>query len=356
MDMNIETFLKKHVSSKTRSINETVKKWVLEKEVKDFLGMSVMTGVLVADLLKDGSLSDFISPDVANAFKELMGEKADSYHEIKRLIIEKASTSPASLEGLINKVQGQLGENEFIKLTGGLGKLAPSGSQEGWDVFIERAGGKQYVQVKIYKDAGQAIEKLKELNEKIEVGEITDGSSMVKNVDFAVNSDIFDEVQEKANDLSIPSRIINIGKTKDELRGLLEESAENVTDPWEHFFGELFGDMIPVIALHAAANAFQVYFRAKEKSAAIEATIYSSIISAAGYAAGSLVKTFLPELILLAEIEAAAAFLSGPVGIIAIGTGVYIRAVLKRIANRRFFAERLHEENKRLEELCLTMA
>lgn len=346
--MKIEDFLEKYATPDVRSINETVRNWALEKRIDDFL---IFTTSIVGDWWGGDGLADAISPKVAAAFRDLMHEKADSYLEVKRILLEKDSKS---LDGLINKIQGQLGENEFVKQTHGMATLAESGSQKGWDVHIGHTD--QYIQVKIYEDPDQVIKKMKKVNMQIEDGEITDGEIAVTSVDFAVNADIFEEVRQKAVELGLQNKVFKINTTRAEVRGELESSAENVIEPIENFFGELLGDMVPLASLYAASNAFLVWYGAKEASTGVEDFFYGSITGAAGVAAGSLTETILTQAALMIEVEIIASFLAGPAGLLVPVAAISTKAILRRLADRRFTIRRLAEGNCHIESLCTSIA
>jgi len=98
--------------------------------------------------------------------------------------LKSSHDSPQALTGLLNKIQGQLGEDAFVKAVGHSAHLAPSGSQEGWDVVVHQHGVDQYVQVKVYIDANQAVEALKELQTKIDAGVLHGGGHVIHSVDF----------------------------------------------------------------------------------------------------------------------------------------------------------------------------
>lgn len=354
--MDIDSFVKKHCGT-SRPIKETIHNWMLDKKVSEFLNTKILDSVLIVDVMVGDGFSDSISNEVKEAFKELMGEKGGNYYEIKKIILEKWRNSESSLEGLINKIQGTLGENEFVRQTGRAARLASSGSQRGWDVVINRGDHNQYVQVKVYEDADHAIKMLKELKEDIDAGLITDGDTVVHSVDFAVNSDIYEEVSDKAADLGISSKILNIVADRDEIREYMYTASDNVMNPLEHFFHELLGDICTGIALNIAINGFLMWMKAKDRAAAIEDVAYGSALYAGGISAASLTEfiaeSVLAEAFLLLEIETAAAILSGPVGgIIALGVGMSVRGVLKRISNRRFIVKRLTEGNEGLKSLC----
>lgn len=332
--MNIKEFSKKY--EKQLSETSPFKRWEAEKSVDDYLGTTVYAGVTIGDLLHNGSLRDKIDSDTFKAFNELMNDKADSFEEIRSLIIEKSTRGDSSVAGLLSKIQGQLGENVFVENIGAGAELAKSGSQAGWDVKIP-GDTDQFVQVKIYNDANGVIRKMEEVNECIannEYGEVT-------SIDFAVNSDIFEEVKQKASSLGMPNEILNVGATRDELRGLLATNFEDIKNysGLENFFGEVLGGSLVAGGIHAAINGFFVWKGVKEFDSAIEDTIYSTTISTGGISAAMIVEDIC--------------FFAGPLaGVIAIGAGAGARSVLKRLSLRRYTVANLMKSNLELSTLC----
>ncbi len=340
--MDIKKFNQKYNKS-LKSSKEIFKKWNIEREVDDFLGTSVFTGVMIIDLLTGDGLKDRLSPDVYDAFQKLMGEKANTFEEIRELIVEKSLNGEASIGGLLNKIQGQLGENAFLENIGSSAKLASDGAQEGWDVSIDHGDSTQYIQVKIYKNPNEVIEKIREVNSKLEINGKgiagIDGGN-VNQIDFAVNSDIVEEVRERAKELGLENKILDVGASRDDLRGLLESNFEKLEDFSElnNFFTEILGTIGTVTVIHGVINAFFVWKGAKDINKALEDTAYSSAISTGGVAAAFIAEDLL--------------WLAGPMaGVMGIGVGVGVRSVLKRITQRRFLAEQLDNSNKELQQL-----
>ncbi len=335
--MSISEFMKKHKSSDKTPFVERIKKWEIEKDVNDFLGTTIMAGVTLGDIILDGSLRDKIDPDVFESFSSLMNEKADSFEEIRDLIVEKYEISGASVGGLLNKIQGQLGENTFINNVGSHAHLASDGAQKGWDVQIDHGDASQYVQVKIYNDADGVIEKIKEVNGHVDLQGVNE---TVSQVDFAVNSDIFEEVKEKALALGLKNEILDVGATRDDLRNLLSSNFEDIKNynGLSNFFGETLGNTLSAGALHAVINGFFVWKGSKEVDQALDDTFHSTSVSAGGIAASMIVEDLL--------------FFGGPVaGLVGLGIGVGTRSVLRRISDRRFLVDRLENANVELSGL-----
>ena len=111
-----------------RPAEEIFRQWALEEKIDDFLGTQVMGGVIIADLWKDGQLIDSVPEEVRAGFEVLMKEKADTIHEIKALLLQNAKEGEKNLEGLLNKIQGQIGENLFKESVKGA-TLAPKLNQ-----------------------------------------------------------------------------------------------------------------------------------------------------------------------------------------------------------------------------------
>lgn len=277
--MTIKEFEKKY-SGKTKKIFLVIDEWVLEKQIDDFLGTPLYGGLLISDLIKGEELVDSIPKIVKDGFRGL-GKKTDTIYEMKAKLLEEAKEGKDHIRGLISRIQGQIGENLFKESVGGKAEFANSLNQRGWDIKINVPGDPQYVQVKVYDDANAAIAKLKEIQIALEKGKITDADKAISQVDFAVNEEIFEKVQQKASELGIPAKIINIGASREEIVSALDTAIENVVEsPLNNFFEELLGGVCTGAALHVAVNGFLVWKGAKEKEVAVEDTAYSSAITA----------------------------------------------------------------------------
>jgi len=348
--MTIQEFVVKH-GGNPRPIHSIVDRWVWEKQIDDFLGSAVTGGVVVADLLKGGQLvDDSIPAEVREAFKELMKEKADTVEEIKVHLLEKTGKS---LEGLRRKIQGTMGEVAFVQNTGNA-EIALSGSQRGWDVRVPRGSGEfQYVQVKVYEDADGVIEKMQQVQGELESGLIKDGEKIIQSVDFAVNKEIYEDVRQEAIERGMSCKVLLIGESRKNIRAAFDEAVEGAAEPpLENFFEELMGGVCTGAALHAAVNGFLVWKGAKEQEEAIEDTTYSSLITA-----GGLTSAYITEAFFEAQLESAAAVLASPLGAVALaGVGIYTRAILRRLADRRHFSKRLMAGNQELRLKLLRFA
>jgi hypothetical protein len=354
--LKITDFYEKHSDSQQKSIKTIVDSWVAQHRAEDFLNIMVAPGVILGDVIMDGRMLDYVSSDALEGFKELMEEDADTLKEVKAIIAEKLVNGDKSVEGLINKIQGQVGENLFQQAVGDHATLATDGSQEGWDVAINHGDYNQYVQVKIYNDPRSAINEMKDLNLKLQgdhgiSGVVNDES--VSSIDFAVNSDVFEEVQQMALDEGLPNTILNVGATRDEIRTGLLDAVDFVKEgELPSFIQEVLGGAATVVAINCLIQGISYWRGAKEKSQATEDAIYNSLVSTGGVAGAYAV-----DAVLLAELEVVAGVLAGPIGMaVAFGTASYFRTVLNRFANRRYLVTSLDNGNKELHKLCLQFA
>jgi hypothetical protein len=351
--MSIKDFIRRH-DHKSPRIHEVIRRWSVEHQVDDFLNAKLMPGLLVADLFIDDTLRLADRPPipegVQKAFSNLMGEKANSYEEVRSLILDKIERGEQSVFGLMHKIQGQFGEDLFVSASEGKASLASLGNQEAWDVSVNQGDFIQYVQVKVYDNPNKVIERILEVQEKLSSGSVSGiNGEVVTSIDFAVNSDIFEDVQRKVTEQGLDINVIDIGSTHEEIRGQIVDGFNSAAvSPFENFFGELFEDVLTVGSIQLAVCAFQIYFQAKDRNQAVEDALYRVAVSAGAGAAGFAAEALIANVALALELEVAATFLAGPVGVIgAVGTA----AILRRFFDRRFALERIAENNTRQRHL-----
>jgi len=254
--MDIKTFCEQYGKPR-KPIDDVLGQWRVE-QVDSFLDNLIAGGVLLSDLAVGDGLRDQISPELLKGFERLMHDKADTYNEVREILHEKLALGDRSVLGLVNKIKGQIGENIFVKEIGPGARLAPSGSQKGWDVIVDHSPEPRYVQVKMYSDADRVLRQMRDVQTEVAKGGIKDGEKVVSQVDFAVPSDIHEEVVNAASNdpilQSIKIRPINL--TAEEAGDIVYEGVNNVgPDALEHFFGELLGDIAMAGSLHAAVLA-----------------------------------------------------------------------------------------------------
>ena len=104
---------------------------------------------------------------------------------------------------------------------------------------VPRDGFDEYIQVKVYSDPDGVIEKIKEVNEKVLEG----GIENVDQVNFAVNSDIYESVKEAAEKSGLKNKIYDLGASRDDLRDALISGVNTINETsllYKLFFGGFF--------------------------------------------------------------------------------------------------------------------
>jgi len=358
--MIIEEFCSVHADGrKIEHIDSLMSDWALHAQIEEFLAVPVMEGVLLGDWLSGKRIADIDVaeldrkvPDAAReGFASLTGDKVDSVEKIRELIIDKYRGSEASLRGLMNKIQGQIGEDRFVEASGGLARLAKSGSQEGWDVAWDSGDETRYIQVKVYADADGVVKHMEAVNDKISRGAILgeDAQTAIDQIEFAVNSDIVEEVRSKAEALGFDNPVQDLGESREQIRSWLKSAQDqSLHPPLEGFFGDILKHTAQSAAVIAATNAFFVWYGCKERSRAIEDTAYATIIAAGGISAAHAVSR-----IAATPLGLKFAILGGPIaGVLAMIVATSVRSVLRRISDRRHVARRIADGNDQLRALC----
>ncbi len=344
--MNLNDFLNKYKSNGT-NIASITQKWANEKKTDDFLGTPLFGAVVVGDYLNGSLLIDNIPeqvPDeILSAMKEVFSKKVKSNLDARDFILSNIEKGDSSLTGMISSLQGRIGEYHFQNQFGELAELAKNPNQQHWDVKVSLDQQPvNYVQVKVYDSPNQAFGELRKIDEALTNGEVFDDLEKVNKMSFAVNSEIYDEIKSKAELLDNKIEILNIGATREEIREGLIDTVDQHDVLFDGFFENLLGGAITGAALHAGVNGYLLYTGAKSSQQAIEDTIYSGMVSAGGIAATLGTELLMAETLLLSA-------LGGPLTLgLTIGAGVSTRAILKRVASRRFLAQRLVEGNKNI--------
>lgn len=343
--LTVAEFYKIYAHSKMRSIKDIANRWNVEKEVDNFLSYSVAGGITTFDLLRGDGLTDQISPELLNAFSELMKDKANSYNEVRDILTEKLMLGDESVFGLVNKIKGQIGENYFIDMASSVGfnaRLAESGSQEAWDVAVDHANYTQYIQVKTYSNAEAVQEHITLVNQKLLNGEIFDGSTAVTHVDFAVPQDIAPQIQSWADTQGINNQIIPFNLSAEDAGNIVLDGFSNVEySGLASLFNSLAGATLTAAVLHTLVETFLVYKGAKESQFLLQNITEETACTSGGILAGMSVELLLQKLALAGGISS--------FGLIFI-TSITTRSILKRVMSRRDHVSFLHESNSNLEE------
>ena len=310
------------------TIETVVSKWEAEKssrDAEDYLGFEAFLALLIADANVGDGLLDQISPELLAAFTVRRGESLDSNEEVRSYLQEMLARGDHSVAGVVSQIKGQVGELVFRDQAGGHAYLASSTNQEAWDVAIPHAtGATEYVQVKIYQSADQAVDMMQEVQRKVATNMISDGSLPVEHINFAVNEDIAAAVRERAaqHPELLGIKVYAIPLSNPDATSTVVEGFSNVgPDELVHLFDEWFAGSVSAACLHGMANAFLVYKGSKTIAAAVEATAISSAISAPGIAAAQAAAWL--------STNTKIALLSGHPVIAAVAAGMLVRAVAK---------------------------
>jgi hypothetical protein len=353
--MSIEDFVSQYRED-SRNIHSIIKEWQISEmdtllqtacnHSEATLGMNetidsgIGGAVVIADAILGGTLLDQIPQDVQEAFANLMGDKADTYSKMRQLLLSHLKNDQGTFRafddchvvGFVNKLKGQIGENIFKSQIGLAATLAESGSQEGWDLAVNKGQGlHEYVQVKLYHSPRGVVQHMLAVHEKLLEGSIKGvGHETVQKIYFAVPEDIRDDVLRLAKQHDGLAEMLydkSIPITSRDAAGLVTEGMSNVgPDQLGNFFNELICGAAAAGSLHAAVNGFLWYKGSKDFSEAFADTAANTAVSTVGIGLG-----------LLAESLFSAAIMSSAVGI---GARMYLGRVTR---SRWDFADFLHK-------------
>ena len=345
--ITIAEFYDRYSNSFTQSFRTICVEWDKEDELGDLLQTAVGGGAVLGDLLVGDGLNDQISPELLDGFAKLMGQKADSYDEVRSILLDKLQDGDSAVFGLINKIKGQIGENRFLQESQAAGlnaRLADLGNQEAWDVARDHVDGTtQYIQVKMYSDADGVVRHMQDVSHKLAGGEISDGDRVVEAIDFAVPANIAEEVRTRAAELGIDANVTAIDMTAAEAAEVVQTGFDNVgPEALSNLFEELFGATIAVAALHGLVNAFLVYKGAKAADRFLADTVEHTAISTGAIAAGLSLELVLNQISIVG---------GPPMYALVFCTSIATRAVLKRVARRQDYVSWLRVQNAHLASL-----
>ena len=333
--MNAQQFVKTYKAPASFTSTDFFEKWKREKEIDNLLGSSIAGGITLGEVLASDDLSDQISEELYSGFKSLMGDKINSYEDVRDILIEKMEIGDRSVLGLVNKIKGQLGENAFIQEAHDLGisaKLAESGNQEAWDVAIDRGGETQFVQVKLYSDPDNVIQHIEKVNEKIAERSLMYEGAPIEHIDFAVPEDIFEEVQAKVIERGLETDILSFKMSAAEGAEIVMDGFENISEEGlEELFEQLLGSVLPsTFVLHGLVNAFLVYKGAKEADEFLADTALQASISTMASGTGLALDALLHKLSWIGGV---------PIAILVTTTSMASRAIIKRFVNRNSYVD-----------------
>ena len=346
--VTISEFYDRYSDGPTQSFRTICDRWDKEEELDGLLQTSVGAGVVIGDLLVGDGLNDQISPELLGGFAGLMRQKADSYDEVRSILQDKLQDGDSSVFGLINKIKGQIGENQFLQEAQAVSlsaRLAELGNQEAWDVAIDNADATtRYIQVKMYSDADGVVRHMQDVSHKLAEGvKISDGDQVVEAIEFAVPANIAEEVGARAAELGIDMPVIPINMTASEAAVVVQTGFDNIgPEALSNLFGELFGAGVAVAALHGLVNAFLVYKGAKAADRFLADTVEQTAVSTGAILAGMSLELVLSHISVVGGPPAYALIFC---------TSMATRGILKRVARRQDYVSWLRVHNAHLASL-----
>ena len=344
----IAEFYDSYSGGPTQSCRTICERWDKDEELDNLLQTAVGAGVVLGDLLVGDGLNDQISPELLDGFAELMGQKADSYDEVRTILLDKLQDGDSAVFGLINKIKGQIGESHFMQEAQAAGlnaRLAELGNQEAWDVAIDNADGTtRYIQVKMYSDADGVVSHMQDVSHKLAAGvEISDGNQVVEAIEFAVPANIAEEVRARAAELGIDIPVIPINMTAAEAADVVQTGFDNVgPEALSNLFGELLGAGVAVAALHGLVNAFLVYKGAKAADRFLADTVEQTAVSTGAILAGMSLELVLSHISVVG---------GPPTYALVFCASMATRGILKRVARRQDYVSWLRVQNAHLASL-----
>lgn len=318
------------------SIDDFLDKAIRAQRKEELLETTIVGSYTLIDAL-DGQVKD---PKIAEAVKETLKELSPgkfanetAMQEYFKGMIERGDKS---VEGVINKLKGTLGELEFKHHLGDdIVRLSNSGSQKGWDLAINRDGVEEYVQVKMYNNAVGVIDKMEEVAEQLKNGEIlNDTGEVIEKIDFAVGNDVYQDLKNLDVESRFGVKLYEVPISSEEAAAPIAKDISDLTG-WNEFFDQL-GLPVTAIAITGLRNAFLVAFGDKGKKEALANTAKQAVLA---YVA--VVGSHIGEAIALG--------LCPPlVPVAAIGGALWTRAVVKGMGHRFTLAELIEADNARL--------
>jgi hypothetical protein len=330
LEMNIDQFVTQF-SGESKGIDDVLRQWQFD-ELDELVGtlqsqhdQFVGAAVIVGDAVYGGTLLDQISPELQQAFVNLMGKRADTYSAMRKILLDHSCHGDGAFRafddphvvGFVNKIKGQIGENLFQHHVGSAAILAESGSQEAWDVAVKQADGlHHYVQVKLYADPHKVVRHMVKVHQRVLDGGLAGvDQETVSHVYFAVPENIKDDVQRLVaghDGLSDMLYDKTIPISAHDAAGLVSEGISNVgPDQLSHFFYELLGGAVAAGSLHTVVNGFLWYKGSKDFSAAFADAMASTAISTSGIAMGLIAETLCNSVIFSGAVGVGGRFFLG---------------------------------------------
>ena len=356
--MTIEEFYLKNKEEDIKPIEEICENWEKEKQIEDFLNVSITSGVTVGDYFMGDRMLDQISTELLEGFKHsLTRHNFQTYDQLREYMMKKAREPDGGgiILGLINNVKGKLGELKFKEEINELGlnaELSPLANQKGWDIKIPREDYNEYIQVKTRGDADEVIREIREVNNQLIKNEIMDGSLKVDEINFAVPRNILDELKNKLSELDIDNKIYDFDLTSDEAAQIVRDGFDNVEIlAFSNFFQELLKSSATVFALNSLAQAFLTYRRSKDLNQIISSktlinSIEPTLISTGSISSGLITESMLNQISMIGGL---------PTFFLTFSTTLATREILKRVARRQDYVTWMMDQIKHTNNLVLNL-
>ena len=348
--MNIEQFFKKYKKKQNQKISEIVNKWQINDSVNKFLGLTVAPSIVIMDILIGNEFIDFTpNPLTIEAMKIAKGSFQTST-EIKNHLIEQLLKGNKSVQGAVNRLQGYAGEAQFKNLSNGTISLAETPNQKVVDAMRETDNGKEFIQIKIYKEPNKVIEKIKEANEQINNKSIfwknsegIDDIPITEPPTFVVNEDIYQAVKEKVSNLGLPNKIESMGVTRENIQ------EGSIVSDFTEIKSEFFSSCLSPIVLSVGIQAFFQWYHHRNLKNILDNLPKNLLISSSGVA-GALLGRRLSKA-LIAELELAALFPPGGMALVCgVAIAHFARGFTTRITERIDTSNKIESQNKILED------
>jgi hypothetical protein len=330
MDNAMAVFAEQHGTDKI------FRRWLLEKEVQDFLHLNVTGGIILVDVLTGHGMQDTISPQLLAACKNLMGDKIASADQINQMLVDRMMDGDAAVLGFINKIKGQIGEDVFVDTANHAGlsaHLADLRNQEAWDVAVTSHDGvTEYIQVKTMASPDAVIEHMKSVADKVLAGTITDGDKVVHDISFAVPEDIFQAVHDKALAAGLATKVISFPLPAADAAQMVQDGFDNAAYlGLGNFFQQLTGGMLTATVLHGLVHAYLLH-----KGACKAEDMLGEVSGKVALAGGGITAALGMESTLKALGVATGSF---PAVAVIMATALSVRGLLRRIASRRDYEQ-----------------
>ena len=342
--MKIDAFLKKY--GKTRSkqeVSKIMKRWQAHDFMDRFLGTTVAPGIFTIDILTGEGLVD-LSPEL-RALAEKVSGGHQTKQEIKDFLVENVGKDDSVIQGHINNFQGKIGEWRFENISNKNIELAQADNQAVVDFKRNTAEGVEFVQVKVYSDPNDVIEKIREANQKVAGDTILWNKEVqVENPPvFAVNEDIYEEVKSKAAQLGLPNKIESLGITRDEIRYGLENGFENIQS-------EFFANYLSPVAMSVGIQSLFEWYYCRNMDDLLEQLPRNLIVSSSGVLGSAMGRAVALRVLGMTSLESTLLLSGGFAFAGGFAAASFARGLSIRLMDRIGVAQRMEESSQAIRD------